>query len=184
MGEGIGIKLAAVGYPAWAEADWAWVETIRRRHDAAKAAMIAAHVTFVFPTDLLAKGAFLAHLRDRLRGVAPIDFTLSAVESAPHDLLTDHHVFLLPERGRDALAALHDRLYAGPLTPALRLDLPYRPHVTVGRLADAAQAAAVADEIQRHGRVVGGWIEALAVPQCHADRVVPVAVIPLAGSAA
>ena len=178
-----GARLAVVGYLLRSDADRDWIEAIRRKHDAAKAAMIAAHVTLVFPTGLLPEAAMLDHLRHRLRGVAPIDIDLSTAVPVPDDQTSDHCVFLLPGRGREALEALHDRLYSGPLTPALRPDLPYHPHVTVARLRDAATAASVAGEIRRQGRVVRGCLAAMTLLRCFPDKVETVATLPLSAPA-
>lgn len=177
MGEGA--MLAVVGYPHWSDTDRDWIEAIRREHDTAKAAAIAAHVTLVFPTGLLTELVMLDHLRDQLRGIAPIDVGLSAVAPEADSQTPDHHVFLLPGDGREILMALHDRLYSGPLAPALRRDLPYHPHVTVGRLHDAATAASVAGEIRRQGRVVRGRIVAMTLLRCFPHKVEMVATLPL-----
>ncbi|WP_395675128.1 2'-5' RNA ligase family protein [Inquilinus sp.] len=170
-------RLAVVGYPIWSDADRDWIEAIRQQHDTAKAAMIAAHVTLVFPTGLLAEPVMLDHLRDCLRGTAPIDIDLSAV--APAADASDHYVFLLPGRGSETLTALHDRLYSGPLAPALRPDPPYQPHVTVARLRDAATAASVADVIRRQGRVVRGRVVAMTLLRCFMHKVETIAAVPL-----
>jgi 2'-5' RNA ligase len=177
MGEGT--RLAVVGYPLWSDADREWIEAIRREHDTAKAAMIAAHVTLVFPTGLLPESVMLDHLRHRLRGVVPMDVELSAVAPASDDQTPDHHVFLLPEDGREALVALHDRLYSGALAPALRRDLPYHPHVTVARLPDASAASSVADQIRRQGRIVRGRIGTVTLLRCLPEKVETVATLPL-----
>ncbi|WP_343715710.1 2'-5' RNA ligase family protein [Inquilinus sp.] len=177
-----GVSLAVVGYPLWSDADREWIEAIRREHDAAKAAMIEAHVTLVFPTRLLPESAMLGHLRDRLRGVAPFDIALSAVAPVPDDRTPDHYVFLLPGDGREALVTLHDRLYSGALAPTLRHDLPYHPHVTVARLRDAATAASVAGKIRRQGRSVRGHIAAMTLLRCFPDKIETVAALPLSGA--
>ncbi len=181
MGGATGIRIAVVGYPAWCDLDRDRVEAIRRRHEAAKAAMIAAHVTFVFPTGLLPEDEFLAHVSDRLLGVAPIEFTLSVAESAVDDTTGDHLVFLLPGHGYAELKVLHDRLYTGPLAPALRRDLPYRPHITVARFADAAGAAALANDLRREGLSIAGRIGAVTMLRCAADSIRSVATLPLTG---
>lgn len=176
-----GTRLAVVGYPLWSDADREWVEAIRRRHDVAKAAMIAAHVTLVFPTGLLPESAMLDHVRGRLLEVTAFDIELSTVAPASDDQTSDHYVFLQPGRGHEALVALHDRLYSGALAPALRRDLPYHPHVTVARLSDAPAAARVADEIRRQGRVVRGRIAEMTLLRCFPDTVETVAALTLSG---
>ena len=46
------------------------------------------------------------------------------------------YLFLNVKQGNDALIALHDRLYTGPLEPHLSRRHTFVPHLTVGRVAD------------------------------------------------
>ncbi|KGM32455.1 2'-5' RNA ligase family protein [Inquilinus limosus] len=174
-----GVRLAVVGYPLWSDADREWIEAIRREHDAAKAAMIDAHATLVFPTGLLPESAMLDHVRGRLQGVASFNIDFHSVAPASDDQTSSHYVFLLPDDGGEALMALHDHLYSGPLEPALRRDLPYHPHVTVARVPDAASAASVAEEIRRQGRILHGRVAAVTLLRCFPDMVETVATLPL-----
>jgi hypothetical protein len=45
------------------------------------------------------------------------------------------------------LIALHDALYAGPLSPHLRRDIAYAPHVTVGAFPTPELARAALAEV-------------------------------------
>jgi hypothetical protein len=49
------------------------------------------------------------------------------------------YVFLVPDEGSGALSLLHDRLYSG-LLASLRIDLPYVPHITIGRCSERQKA--------------------------------------------
>jgi len=56
-------------------------------------------------------------------------------------------LFLEVEGGRKQIEELHDMLYTGPLIQFLKEDIPYIPHVTVGRKESAELAAEVAKDI-------------------------------------
>lgn len=49
--------------------------------------------------------------------------------------------------GKEQITKLHDILYTGPLLQFLKEDIPYIPHVTVGRKESAELAAEVAKDI-------------------------------------
>jgi 2'-5' RNA ligase len=51
----------------------------------------------------------------------------------------EEYLFLNVVRGNDPLIDLHDRLYSGSLAAHLMPEIPYHPHVTVGRLADPTE---------------------------------------------
>ena len=114
-----------------ARADLARIETLRRRHDP-QAAIIPAHVTLVFPFETDDIAAITDHIRQVVANHGPIALRLSAylVVRAHDD--SQSHIFLVPDQGRAEIEALHDDLYSGPLADALRLDIPFIPHVTVG----------------------------------------------------
>jgi hypothetical protein len=88
-------------------------------------------------------------------------------------------VFLVADEGNSTILALHDRLYAGPLAGELRLDLPYVPHITVGRFSSAAAAKACADRLNAGPVTIRGRIEAIAVVRAEGGRAEVVATFPL-----
>ena len=51
------------------------------------------------------------------------------------------------ERGKEKIEELHDKLYTGPLLQFFRTDIPYIPHVTVGRKGSAELATEIAKDI-------------------------------------
>ena len=126
--------------------DTAWIEAVRRRHDP-QAGLMAAHITLVFPFDGVAENAVSAHARAVCAGAAPIWFRLASAVAVRDLTAPRSHVFLMPDEGAAEIVALHDRLYAGPLAPHLRIDLPYAPHVTVAAFGDHTAAERLAREL-------------------------------------
>ncbi|CGG07477.1 Uncharacterised protein [Streptococcus pneumoniae] len=63
-------------------------------------------------------------------------------------------MFLRVEKGKEQIEELHNILYTGPLLQFLKEDIPYIPHVTVGRKESAELAAEVVKEIPSfHGKL-------------------------------
>lgn len=117
------------------------IQAVRRDYDPL-AGLVPSHLTLVFPfaSDLSAD-ALAVHVQMAARGIGPFALRLDAVTGSE-----DEYLFLNVKRGNDALIALHDRLYTGPLAPFFDPRYTYTPHLTVGRIAEpAAFAAALAD---------------------------------------
>src|SRR5678816_2302075 len=103
-------RIAIVAYPELSADDSEWMADIRTKHDP-QAALIAAHVTLVFPCaappDLVATG-----MSDVAAMTAPIEFRISGTQAVPDAIEAGWHVFLLPDSAAsNAIVTLHDRLY-------------------------------------------------------------------------
>src|SRR5262245_39223191 len=108
------------------------VERMRRRYDP-QARLIAAHVTIVFPFEDESSDADLrAHVLEATAGFAPFTVRFSGV------LPSDDYVFLHPTVGIDRFVALHNRLYTSALLKHRSRTHAYVPHITLGRVAEAA----------------------------------------------
>jgi 2'-5' RNA ligase len=120
----------------------AWIDEVRRRHDP-MAALIPPHFTLVYPFEAsLPPGALRAHMVQTLAGCPPFEVALAGVSGADGEYLR-YDI----KQGNDALIALHDRLYSGPLAGYLDITRSYQPHMTIGRIADAAAWRRVLDEL-------------------------------------
>jgi 2'-5' RNA ligase len=114
------------------------IERFRAAHDPL-AGVLAAHLTFVFPfASTLGAVQIAAHVR---RALARWPVLPVRLEGLGHFHADWPH--LRVSRGHDSVMALHDRLYRGALSPFLRRDLPYEPHVTLARARDAADCDAL-----------------------------------------
>ena len=108
------------------------LESFRVLHDPL-ARVLAAHLTLVFPfASSLGTVQVAAHVR---RALARWPILPIALEGLGH--FHADWIYVRVTRGHAAVTALHDRLYRGALAPFLRRDLPYEPHVTIGRAPDA-----------------------------------------------
>jgi len=139
------MRVYAVAFPAFADADRARISAIRERFDRL-ATKILPHVTLVFATEVLDASGLARHIAATVRPAAfECVFRATRVELDPFN--GEYCVFLVPAEGAREIVALHDALYTGPLASELRKDLPYHPHVTIARCATEAEARSVADSI-------------------------------------
>jgi 2'-5' RNA ligase len=114
------------------------VERFRRVHDPLAVAL-PAHVTIVFPfASALGQVQVAAHVRRAVSRWPALPVRLHGLGHFHFDWV---HVKVT--RGAEAVTALHDRLYRGALAPFLRRDLPYEPHLTIARAAEAATCDAL-----------------------------------------
>jgi 2'-5' RNA ligase len=135
------------------------VEALRRRFDPLSA-VIAAHVTLVFPFEQGDSSfSLIDHVATVARDVAP--FAIAFAEPTVED---DEYLMLNIAAGGELLTALHDRLYAEPLARHLSRVHAYRPHVTLGRLESSSVAvAAVATARRILAAQVRARIDSLAI---------------------
>ena len=158
--------------------DQARIETLRRRHDP-NHAMIPAHVTLVFPFKPDDPQAVRAHFAAIAQTQVRIRCRLAAYLAVRDHEDRASHVFMVPDTGRAEIEDLHDRLYDGPLAPALRLDIPYIPHVTIAAFEHHDEAEDLARGLGRVG--VAGWLNRLQLLSFEDGRITPVAQAELIG---
>jgi 2'-5' RNA ligase len=139
-------RYAVIAEPRLGEADRDWVEALRRREDPAGFARVGPHLTLVFVVALAHPAPLLRAMRREAAGTKPFRIALDRVLRL-EDVEGGAVICLGASRGRASLVRLHDRLYAGPLDPHWRRDIPYEPHLTLGRRRTAAAGARLAQRI-------------------------------------
>ncbi len=175
------MSLVVVNYPAVSREDLDWMQSIRAKHDELYYGVADPHFTFVFPVFDLERERFLEHVRERARGVEGIRFACrcaTVVKDATNEYT---HVFLVPDEGHSAIVKLHDRLYGGPLSPHLRLDIPFIPHIAIANSTDPRACKALADRLNREEFEIKGSVGALDAASYEDDRVTTIERVPLGG---
>jgi 2'-5' RNA ligase len=157
-------KRYVAAFPNVADADaWQAILSVRERFDPL-ARDVPPHVTLVFPfEDALLDTALEDHLRSVLCGVHRFPVTFGNITAHENEYL-----FLNVKRGNDAIIALHDALYTGPLARHLVRLHTYVPHVTVGRLP-AHQLAAALDATSAITRAHDATIDTISVRAIDGD---------------
>ena len=174
------MMLAIVAFPSFTTGG-ALVARWRAAFDAGMSARVAPHVTLVSPTDLADPDTLAALSGDAAGLERAIPFTCRHLMLWPERDSAETLLFALPEGGLAALTRLHEVLHAGPLTAARRPDLPFLPHITVGRFPDRDAAASVVRPINAAAPEITGRIDGLAVVAV-GDRIETLSMHPFAGS--
>ena len=156
-------RLFTIAHPDLAPADAAFIDDFRAQYDAAQRARVAAHFTLVFGSTALPEADYIAHVRRRADATAAIDFRCRYAMLGADDESEMAYVFLVPDEGHAALSLLHDLLYTGPLAQLLRLDLPYTPHITIGRSNNRHEAKRWCEALNATGVDLRGRIHTLTV---------------------
>ncbi|HFK1762754.1 2'-5' RNA ligase [Bacillus wiedmannii] len=118
------------------------IENIRQKYDPLFG-LIPPHITIVFPFKSdISDDELKSHILNLSKGVGKIE-----IEFANRITSVGNYLFLEVEGGKVQIEELHDLLYTEALLQFLKEDIPYIPHVTVGRKESAELAAEVAKDI-------------------------------------
>lgn len=118
------------------------IESIREIHDPLFG-LIPPHITIVFPFEgNISNDELKSHISNLAKGIGTIEIKFASGVTSIGDYL-----FLEIEQGKEQIEKLHDKLYTGPLLRFLKRDIPYIPHVTVGRESSPELATEIAKEI-------------------------------------
>ncbi|MGT2911094.1 2'-5' RNA ligase family protein [Streptococcus cameli] len=119
-----------------------WIQQTRQQYDPL-AELIPYHITLVFPFEEdMTQDDLKYHIIDHIQDFRPFTVTFSGLQQA------EEYIFLQMRKGNQHIVELHDALYQNGLSKHLRKDIPYVPHITLGRLADAETASQVISELQ------------------------------------
>ena len=168
---------AVVAFPLFGEEDRQWIESIRAKHDP-EAKRIPAHFTLVFPA-VLPLRATETHVARVAQATQPFKFVLRRAAVVPDGRSTGGHVFLIPEDGRDALGALHDRLCHDLPQPQWSRGPSFTPHVTVAAATSMDALDALAADLNAKGLGVRGSISEIVLVDVTNGGIWPVTHFPL-----
>ena len=176
--------LYTLAYPGVSAADRAFLERFRGEHDLRYRDVVAPHFTLAFGCDAVVEDEYRSHVAAVARRTPGIRFACRYAMLGGDHADDTAYVFLVPDEGFAALSRLHDALYAGPLAPHLRLDIPYVPHVTIGTLADRRRAKQLCDALNEAGVRIEGRIDAICVGALADGKIRDLATYPLAAEPA
>lgn len=172
-----------LAYPVLQGAAGARIEAFRRRHEPARAALVAAHVTLVFGVDGIDGTALADHAAACAAASAPIDLQLDRMQDFADPGGDGFKLFLMVGQGREQLAALHLALYGGALAARHRADLPFEPHVTIASCTDRQARDRARGECAILTLPLAGRIDAIEVASLERDSLRRIALVPLGGHA-
>ncbi len=172
--------LFTLALPEFAPGAREWVDHVRAKHDRAFADRVGPHFTLVFGDMSLDQDAYIAHVRKIAGAAAPFPFACRRAEVGTDHQNDTGYAFLVPDVGHSETLGLRTALHTGIFAPLLRLDIPYRPHITVGRFDHFDAARPICDSLNTSGVDVSGRIAALTVVAMQPDgRIDEIARAPL-----
>ncbi len=148
------------------------IESFREKFDPL-ARDVPAHLTFIFPFPTpLSSVQIATHVKRVVSKWPALPVTFRDVEG-----LLDTFALLMVRERDAAVTHLHDKLYEGVLSPFLRSELIYTPHVTLGRSEEASDFPAMFDAATAsfgRGREWRCILRELAVLQHHEDGTITI----------
>ena len=156
------MALFVLAYPQLATADLNWIQAIRVAHDP-HYELVKPHFTLVFGVADVASTLFIDHVKLVAADCFSFQFALRCATIVKDSFSSLTHTFLVPDEGHSELVRLHDRLYTGVLSPTLRLDVPFIPHITIAAKEDAWASKKLVDALNQEQLCMHGRVEQLTI---------------------
>lgn len=171
--------LYTLAYPSISDEDRERIELFRQQHDLPFKDVVAAHFTLVFGYSALPLDEYIEHVSAVASNYQPINFACRYAMLGNDHAEDCGYVFLVPDEGNSDVSRLHDNLYSGKLESALKLDIPFIPHITVGTLPTTEEAKALCDEWNTKPFSIEGKIEQITIVELDNGKVTDLQNIPL-----
>ena len=121
------------------------IDKIREKYDPL-AKMVRPHITIVFPFDIQLSDEEIEKILDnRLNGIKAFEIEFQGFSKCEDKF--GNYLFLEVVRGSDIIEDIHDTLYENEFKK-LDLELPYTPHMTVGKLSSVDELNNAYEEIK------------------------------------
>ncbi|MGD1923271.1 MAG: 2'-5' RNA ligase family protein [Paracoccaceae bacterium] len=159
-----------VSFPELNREHSAWIDSVRNDHDPL-ACSIAAHFTLVFAIDGLSQADLAAHLSNVAGRVPRIAFRCSYVMLGRDHQEPVFYAFLVPDQGFGAISRLRDTLHTAQLADHMRPEIPFVPHITLGRVESARAAKDLCMRLNDEVPQIDGWITALTLLEAADGRI-------------
>lgn len=173
------MSLVVIAYPKISQADFDWVQSVRKEEDKLNYTVVEPHFTFVFPVSNADEQEFIKHVLAITKDIKAITFTLNKTKVVKDSFNEYWHTFLVPSEGYDEIVKLHDLLYTDLLQKELRLDIPFVPHVGIGSDEDPAKMKQLEEELKAKGLNISGIVDELAIASFDGKSVKTISTIQL-----
>ena len=125
-----------LAYPKFEQSVAERIRRFRNENEPDRAMLVPPHVTLVFGLKNIRLKEFLAHCKATANRSSQFDISFVSGEVAHDPFENRHKLLLISSAGSSQLVALHQQLYEGAQRAKLKVDLPYRPHMTVATNPD------------------------------------------------
>jgi 2'-5' RNA ligase len=154
------------------------IQTVRAQHDS-QGKLLGPHVTVVFPTLAATERRLLDHVTQIVGNVRSFRaaFRCAITYRDLDKPLT--YAFLLPDEGTSHFVRLHHQLLTGPLERALRLDLPFVPHITLGAFERPEAAKSAVDAFNAQPFTISGFVNTVNIARLEEGKLSTLAALRL-----
>jgi 2'-5' RNA ligase len=156
------MSLLVLAFPKLHKEDFDPIQSFRKEHDELYN-IVEPHFTLVFPVFDIATDDFIREITDKANSFQSFDFIISEAIVHKDEMADQYLAFLVPEKGYQKLVSLHDILYSEKLKSNLRYDIPYVPHITIGKAKEKIQVERMVDKWNINQRVIPGVINELTL---------------------
>lgn len=141
-----------------------WIQEFRSQNDE-KSQFVAPHMTLVFPTDIVSTNVLSDEIKRVTSGISKFKVHIKSALMMPEQKNNEifSSIFLVPDNGFGDFVRLHDNLYSGKLKSALRLDIPFIPHLTIGSNLSLADAKRKVDKLNSENIDLELWVDRLTI---------------------
>ena len=167
------MNLLVLAYPELQDNDFRIIQNHREVHDPFFK-IVRPHFTLVFAVTNFSIADFTEQIKDQIKGVKEITFTIRCAIVNKDAFSDRYHSFLVPDEGFSDLVKLHDKLYSSKLSGDLRLDIGYIPHIGIGSWMDKFECKKQVEEWNNKEMTIKGSITAIEIVSYENDIVTPV----------
>ena len=168
------MSLLVIAYPQIEENNYAWIQSIRAKHDERYYNLVKPHFTVVFPVFDVDEQTLINHTVSVAKKFKEFYFVLRCAQIVKDSFSDYTDVFLIPEEGYRIFVRIHDELYTGPIEKNLRLDIPFIPHIGIANNLDAHKCKKLAENINYKNPEIVGSINKLDIVSFENNVVTPI----------
>jgi hypothetical protein len=133
--------------------------------------VVEPHFTFVFPVSDFNKEEFIEEVKKQTGNSKIIPFSIGQTIVHKDELSLYYYHFLVPEKGKQVMIELHDKLYSGKFQSALIKEIKYTPHITIGTNLKIETCNAMLIDWNKNNHSIHGTISSLSVVEYANDKV-------------
>ena len=154
------------------------IQSVRAAHDP-QGKLLGPHVTVVFPTLAATERRLLDHVTQIVGNVRSFRAAFRSAITYRDLEKPLTYAFLLPDEGTSHFVRLHHQLLTGPLERALRLDLPFVPHITLGAFERPEAAKSAIDAFNAQPFTISGFVNTVNIARLEEGKLSTLAALRL-----
>ncbi len=154
--------LYTLAFPTLSREDRHWINQRREQHDPVFL-KVRPHFTLLFGGTDIPRHIYSRHVAKIAERESSFKFQARRVSVGVDYFGSGGYAFLVPDEGHSNLLSLHDKLYSGPLLSHRRLDLPYVPHITLGKYDSLEKTQQLCSQLNEQRISISGIVDTLTI---------------------